>query len=484
MLTECYGKIGEWAPVKALRSFFGSVWYTALVIVLMVCANLFSLELPVFYCYLFLGILAILFDDDLKAVIPLVFGAYMSLSYENNPAMNKWDSPAPSALYDPAFRAQLLFLLGIAAMFLIGRFLSILILGEKKQMPALSLGFAALGCAFVIGGIFTKYYDFRTAFFGFAVIASLCGLYFLFYYGVRFSSLRKGYWAEVFLIAGFGLAAELLGMYVKSGLIADPALNRGVLLTGWGTYNNVGCVLSMCLPSALYLAAIRKHGWIYALLSVILAVALLFTQSRSSILFGGIVYLAGVAVLIFTVRGRERRNILIVAGVVLALLLIAVITIFCVPAFQKNFIRIFSDLFTMKADDNGRTEIYIMAIDHFKEGPVFGVGFYHCNAIRWGYSTQDEVFLAPRYHNTVLQLLASGGIFALLCYLLHRVETVFVLFRRPTAEKTFIALSIAGLLLTSMLECHFFSFGPGLLYGILLVFAECAPAAEGSACAR
>lgn len=475
MLTDCIAKLAECRVIRALRAFFGSALYTVLIIALMVLSNVFSLELPVFYCYLFLGTLAVLFDDDLKALIPMVFGAYMSLSYENNPAMNKWDSPAPSALYDPAFRANLIVILGLAAALIIGRFLSLLILRKKKSVPILTLGFAALSLSFLLGGIFTKYYDFKTAFFGFTVSASLCGLYFLFYYTVDFGALRKGYWAETFTAAGFGVALELIGMYVKSGILTDPTLDRGVLLTGWGMYNSVGCVLAMCLPAALYLAASRKHGWVYVILSVLLGVALLFTQSRSSVLFGGIVYLAGMAVVLFKKRGKERRNILIVAGSALALVAIAVIVICCHAPWREKFGTLFSDVFEKMFDGNGRDTIYPMAIEHFKEGPFFGVGFYHCKAFRWGYAAEDEVFLPPRYHNTVLQLLASGGIFAFLCYLLHRVETAFLLFRHPTAEKTCIALSIGALLLTSLLECHFFSFGPGLLYGLLLAFAECSP---------
>ena len=39
-------------------------------------------------------------------------------------------------------------------------------------------------------------------------------------------------------------------------------------------------------------------------------------------------------------------------------------------------------------------------------------------------------------------------------------------------EKSFIGLSILVLLLTSLLDCHFFNIGPVLFYSMALAFAE------------
>ena len=80
----------------------------------------------------------------------------------------------------------------------------------------------------------------------------------------------------------------------------------------------------------------------------------------------------------------------------------------------------------------------------------------------------------PRWHNTVIQLLASTGVVGLGCYTYHRIDTVRMFLKNRTTENTYLALSIAVLLLTSLLDCHFFNFGPVLFYSIALAFFECA----------
>lgn len=471
MLVDCFGKLGEFKVIKALRAFLDSGFYAALIVLLMLCANLFSLELPVYYLFISLGIVCMLVCSDVKGIVPLVGGAYMSVSTVNNPALHPDYSEAPSIFYDPQFKAQFMTLLVVGGVIMVGRLLSVIILGEKKKFPALAVGFTALGCALIMGGLFTKYYDLKTATFGFLVTASLCGLYFFFYYGIDWKKIKPGEWAVVFTLFGFGAAIELIGMYMNLGGETISITDRGSLVTGWGMYNNVGCILAMCVTAPLYLALIKKHGWIYALLSFVLLIALLFTQSRSSILFGVAVFLAGIVIMLVKAKGKERRALVTVVGAAVAAVAVFVIVAFCVPALRERVLGIFGSLFDSKFNDNGRFDIYETAIKHYKEGPVFGVGFYQCTAYRWGYLTNDA-FLPPRYHSTILQLLASGGTVALVCYILHRAETVVMLFRRPTAEKTFIALSIAAVLLTSLMDCHLFNFGPALLYGTLLAYAE------------
>lgn len=46
------------------------------------------------------------------------------------------------------------------------------------------------------------------------------------------------------------------------------------------------------------------------------------------------------------------------------------------------------------------------------------------------------------------------------------------MFRRPTPRKTFLGLCVLALLLTSFVDCHFFNFGPVIIYSALLLFIE------------
>jgi len=72
----------------------------------------------------------------------------------------------------------------------------------------------------------------------------------------------------------------------------------------------------------------------------------------------------------------------------------------------------------------------------------------------------------------VVQLLVSAGVVGLVAYLAHRVDTVVFFLKRRSRENSFIACSIIVLLITSLLDCHFFNLGPVLFYSAALAFAE------------
>ena len=484
MLLECLNNFGEYRVVRALRRFLHSPLFTALSVFLMVCANVFSLELPVFYLYLIFGLLVVLFDDDLAPLIAVILCCYMTISYANNPAaFPPKDDPAwrPSAFYDPLFVIQLTFIIAAAVVILLTRFIVILMRGENKKVPALALGFCGLGLAYVLAGLFSRYYDFKTALFGFVQILSLSGLYFLFYYGVDWKKTDKGMFARVFTMLGIGMLAEVVGMYCLSGeisaLFSDGEVNRANLVTGWGIYNNVGCALAMCAPAPLYYAVKKRQSYLYLLLAFVLYIGVVFTQSRGCMLLGGLAFLFGIAATLAMSRGCNLKVNAATVGVIAGGAAVLLIVFLCDPAFKKAVEEAFAGIFEVGLDDSGRWEIYQGGIEQFKKAPFFGVGFYRCGAFRWG-DLPEGAFLPPRYHNTYVQLLASGGIFALACYALHRLETVLLLFRRITAEKIFIAVCISAFLLTSFVDCHFFNFGPGMLYGTLLAFAEGSEKAE------
>ena len=86
MIYESCPALGDNKFIQTLQRFFRSVWYQAAVVLLMVASNVFALELPVFYLYLLLGLLALLFAEDTLPLVPVFLCSYMTISPENNPA--------------------------------------------------------------------------------------------------------------------------------------------------------------------------------------------------------------------------------------------------------------------------------------------------------------------------------------------------------------------------------------------------------------
>lgn len=469
MLVEWFPHLSEYKFIKTLRSFYRSYAYIAVIVLLMVLSELFSLELFCFYSYLILCGAGLLLSEDALPLVPVIVCCYMTISAKNNPAA----FPETSVFHQTAFRVQFTVIIAASVVLLFVRLATAIARFPRSGCPRLSVGFALLGAGYVLGGSFSGHYAADTALLGFVEIVSLCVFYFYFYYTVRWSETNAAYVLAVIVMLGFGMMCQVAGMYMLEGVIANGVVTRHAMFTGWGTYNNVGCIMELCIAAPFYFAIKRRNGWIYTVIGTLFLLATLASQSRAAMLCGSIIYLACVVAVLYKTKGRERLYHLVVFA---ALAATAVVMAFVL---SDEFLHFFASVVHEGMGDNGRFQIYRDCINDFLSAPVFGVGFYATHGHREWLANIENPFLPPRAHNTYIQLLASGGIFALGCYLVHRVQTVLLVMRRPTTEKTMIALCASAILLTSLFDCHFFNFGPGLLYGVLLVFAEKEDAREG-----
>ena len=466
MLTESFPKLNDCRAVRFLRAFFRSRYYIALIVALMVCSELFGAELFVYYSYFLFMAVALLFTEDTLAVVPPAVCGYMTFSAKNNPVL----FPDTAVFSKPAAATALIVVLVLIGVFLVSRLIFELVKRPKKGFPKLTVGFLVLGVAYLVGGAFSGHYSARTAFFGAVQTLSLCLFYFYFYYTIDWKNTDKSYLFEVFTIVGVGMLVEIGGMYFGKDVFSASGVNRDKLFTGWGVNNNVGCVMAMCMPAPFWFSATDRRAWGFSVLGCCFYLGVLLTQSRTAMLFGTLLFCACIAYTLVCSRGKQRVGNAIVFGVVILAMVVFV------AAFQEEFNKLFYSVIRDEFGSRGRLEIYQACWEVFLSDPLFGVGFYASPGALVGHpgiiTAPEGVFLPPRAHNTYVQLLASTGTFGFFAYFYHRFETIALLFRRPSKEKTLIAFSIAALILTSILDCHFFNFGPAILYSILLVFAE------------
>ncbi|MDE7296855.1 MAG: O-antigen ligase family protein, partial [Clostridia bacterium] len=439
--------------MKALNAFFRSEWYIALIVVMMTLSELFGLELPYYYATIPLVALNVLFAEDALGIVPLICCSYMTVARINYPVTN----PETTILRDPSVLTQIIVIASIDAAFLIARLVYSLIRNPNRTVPKLSLGFLWLGVFYVLSGVFSPYFSGLNVAAGLLQIASLCVFYFFLYYTLDWKRVPHDYVFTLFFAIGIGIACEILAMYLDDGIFQEAMINRDFLYTGWGTYNTVGCVMAMMMPAPFYFAVkSARHSWAYSVVGVMFLVCVILTQSRGSIIFGSGVFVLCMVFTLITTKGRQRiYNFIVFAlgalGLVLAL-----------SVFREEVERIFGSLFDKGFDSSGRLEIFKESWRRFCNYPLFGIGWM-------GTEQGEQAFDIYYSHNTVLQLLMTGGILLFLAYIYHRLQTLELLFRHPTVEKTVIALCICSLLATCMLDCHIFSFGPGVLYSVLLV---------------
>lgn len=463
MLSKLFTKLQNTRFKKIIQKIFDSKWLVVVIAFLALISNIFSFEIYVLYIYALIVAMATLFSDDLLCLLPIACCSYYTFSKKNNPlAIDK-----TSVFLEETAKIHLLIIILITAVSIISRLIfEIITKEEKRKLPKLTWGFLAVGLSYVLGGLLSEYYDIKTIFFGFVQICALSFCYFYFYMTVDFKKVKKTYFAYLVTIIGVLLVFESLGMLYYSGFFTISGyFTRNLLYTGWGTNNNVAACLCMCLPAPFYYAITKKQGWLYLLLSNVFLVTLVFIQSRNGILFGILIFII-MFISSIVKTSRKNRISLFITQIVLVLIYTFVSLIFKDILLEK-----FMSIISSGLNDSGRFKIYFDGLKQFLEYPIFGNGFYKCNAYRWGDNTLGK-FLPPRYHNIYVQLLASCGIVSLATYLYHRFETIKLMIKKFNIEKYVIFMIAFSLVLTSILDNHFFNFGPGFTYSAMLLLLE------------
>ena len=456
--------------VQAIDRFLRTPWYVALVGLAVVLCYLFSLELAVYTGFILLGLFLSLFGQDYLPLMPLVIGCYIAPSFANNPGRQT------ESVFYPGNGGVFLFVIGgLFFVSVIARLVFDKELGRQflKTKRSLIGGMALLSVGYLLGGVgMDGYLKLAADNLLFAVIqvASVVVMYVLFTGAVRWEKAPKDYFAWVGVMLGVVVLTELGENYFTGRVFQDGTVNRELIATGWGMHNNVGLLVAISIPFALYLAKTKRRGWIFTILATVLLVGTMLSCSRSSMIVGMMGYLVGSFLLL---RRKEDRKIhlpvYLVTGAVLA---IAVAVLF------KQLLSIF-DMFLSQMDSvSKRDELFANGMMQFVEHPMFGGSFYPQGSfVPWDWSNLEAFssFFPPRWHNTLVQVAASCGAVGLTGYFFHRFQTVKLFWKRRSTENTFIAISMLALLCAGLLDCHFFNVGPVLFYSMALAFAEKLP---------
>ncbi len=463
--TMLFRKCAKKPVFQALNAFVNSKYCIAVLAFLTLCSNILGAELIVYTLVFSFGMYFALFGRDLLPLAPAVMLMYVSPSVHNNPAMN-----ANSIFYP---ENGLWLLVAYLVIFFTTVFVRICLRYGLKKFFKTKRAFAPallfLCASFFLGGIGSDFYT-RD----FILNMRYCALLFLSFYlvyfllsaTVDFKKVPKEYFAWCGIALALTVSLEVLAVYIQNGVIhEDGRIFRGEIYTGWGVYNNIACAIVMGIPSAFYLAAVRKRGYLYNLLATCLYCAVIFTNSRNGMLMGLVVYALS-ALCLLIARPKKCKETFLLFGVYAAI--VAGLLIFD----WNGLATLFNELATIKLSSNSRIVDYIEGIWQFLDKPVFGNGFFACTAFKWGEIAEQMTFLPKRWHNTYIQMAATSGIVGLIAYGLHRFQTVKAVWQKGNIEGVFIGLSVFSLALMSLLDCHFFNIGTGLCYTVFLLFLD------------
>ena len=455
----------EHPAVNRINRFLATPPYIIAVIFLTAMSNFFGLELAAYSIFALIAAYTCLLGKDLLPLMPLFVCCYLAPSVSNNPGRN--ENSVFSGISG-------IYIIGLSA--LIALTLVVRIIRQRQAFfsvkPKLLRGMLILAGAYLLSGISSAAYPGslgKNLLFALVQGVAIFLPYWLFCGGVDWQNVRKDYFAWLGFTVGGLLMCQVLWVYCIGNVVVNGIIQRRFIFTGWGMYNNIGGMLAMMIPFAFCLATKYRKGWIGTVAGSAYLICLFLTCSRNSIIIGSLVFCACVLLMLHYARNRRHNFI--------ALISVIIITTLSFLLFRQQLLRLFSDLLSKGLDPSSRDDIYVEGFKLFSQAPIFGSSFFSPGYQPWAWSTSEAFsgFIPPRWHNTVIQLLASCGVVGFGAYLFHRVQTVRLFLQHKTKENTFIACSLFVLLFSSLFDCHFFNIGPALFYSMALAFAENRP---------
>lgn len=445
-----------------LDRFLATPYYIIAVMALSMASHLLSLELPVYTVFALAAIYTAVLSADLLPLAPLLLFCYISPSIPNNPGRNQQSVFfGGTGVYIAALGA----LIALAVVWRVLRNRQRFFREKRTLLPGLLL----LSAAYLLSGIGSENYGSaapKNLLFATMQASSLLVPYFLLSGGVDWNKARRDYLAWIGFTGGAAVLVQVLVCYATQNVVVDGVIVRRHIYTGWGMYNNMGCLLAMAIPFAFYLAAKYRRGWIGTVVGSVFLLGVLLTCSRASLLIGLAAYCLGVFMMLHYARNRRHNTV--------ALVTVVVVGVAALLLFRHPLLRLFSGFLGMGLDPSSRDTFYYEGIKLFASAPVFGNSFYSPGYIPWDFSTVDALsaLIPPRWHSTPLQLLVSCGIVGVGAYGFHRFQTLRLLLTKRSKEMDFTACAVGVLLLCSLFDCHFFNLGPTMFYSAALAFAE------------
>lgn len=460
--------------VRIINRFVSSNLCVFVLAALAALAFTFSREFEFYVFVILYGLYVGLFADDLSPLMPLFIFCYVTPSKNNNPGLTN-----DSVFYGKSGVFLLAFVLTVVFLIFV-RIANDRNMGFKKlffKKRFMTFGMLLLGAAYMLSGIrWERYGEFAQKNLVFAALQflSVFLLYFIFGATVDWHRFKVNYFVCIGIAAGLLVSYELLWVYANCGVITDGVINRTLIGTGWGITNNIGAIITLSIPFPFYFATKKLFPAPWILIGCALFAASILSCSRGSIVCAVLIF--GISYLAMLVKARNKFGAYFTTAVCfIAVVVIAILNFEELKRLFETIPSIYEITDgNLEFNDSDRLKMYKSGIKAFLDEPIFGKTFFPTDFDVYDAATLDSFssFFPPRWHNTIVQILASCGAVGICAYAIHRLSTVIVLVKRRSLVNLTLGLSMLALLLMSLLDCHFFNIGPTLFYSPMLAVIE------------
>lgn len=447
------------APEKFTSALSSRIFPFVTTAVSLLCHYL-GLDLVFIYYLALTSVVFLLFADDLTPLISNFLFMSIIVSQKNSPSFIT--NPVNPEFYkSPAVLGQIAAV--IALLLIVAAFrVAVTVTNKNFKVTPTFYGLCCLSLAFILNGLFSPEYDPMNLLYGVFLSFFFIGIYTILKDNLKGGEKQFENLAYAFIALSISLIIQLVVKYITTeDIIVNGEIRKSALTFGWGIWNTMGMLLTLCIPPAIYLAGRYKHGYLFFIYGIIITVAAIFSMSRQAMGGAALVFIISTVVLL--IYGKNKLANGIITGIV------AVAIIILCAVFSQKILLLFNSVFSTLSGGNGRFTLWKDAWNNFLSAPLFGTGFFS----NVGAPDFDGLNIIPEmYHNTFMQLFGSCGILGFIAYCVHRVQTVKTFIANINAERIYIAVIILGLLAMNLVDNHLFYFLPTMIYSSLIALLE------------
>lgn len=452
-------QIANLPAMRAILSFFDSLWFPAAYAVLALVSSFTGMEIAFYAITAAIVVFTSVFSRDSKPLlVPVFMGVY---------AVSRVHAPQPPVESDFFYnRGVQIYLLCLGAAFISCLIFRFIVFPQDRNFfkeSKLRLGIILMAAAFLLNGVFFGGYKIADLPFGLLTALSFFALYIYFYNTLYIGEGTGRYVGRLLVMTAGIIFLQLCKIYIFDGVVSGGSVNKDNIITGWGTGSDIGGMLAIFLPACFYIAyTCRRFGFIFYVLGFVFFAGTLLTFSLTSVLVGGAVLIAA-AIYLSVKRSPVRRfaRIFSIAVIVACAVLAAV--------FRDLLYDFFAVFLERGLGDTDRLGLWSNGIRNFLRAPLFGAGFFGSPE---NLQNAANRLLPEMYCNIFIQMLASCGIFGLIAYIVHILQAAFAVRRDPTSESMFYIAVLVSIFAMSLSENFIFRVFPAMVYSVFLLLSE------------
>lgn len=460
-----------------LSRFFDSGWYPALYAALCVLSgvNGKNVYVPVAGVLASLIILSTFFAKKRRSFIAPVLLSFYCIGVDNPNGFK--DNNAELLGYYDLNSFLVVCAVGVAgAVFLLVRLIKMGVFRRENQGSCSFLwGILLMDGAFLFNGIGSPDWQPVNLLYGLIFSVVLTFFYFLFRGCLTGSREDREFVCRITVAMSLIAMLQLIIVYTiryHSGTLFEydhltktwyP--DRDAASLGWGIATSVSGILVLGIPAAMYMAAIRRRGWIWYLAALLLAMVSVIPRSRMAVIVA-FAFLA-LGMLLGCIWGANKKQNRIITVTLVVLATVAMIAGEAAGWLDLTAVAAYTRLEALF--DGPRWNMWRAAWNHMCSAPILGVGFEKGAGVLE--MRANNVF-SNMYHGIVPQFGGSMGILGVTAFGWHLYELSRAVLRRFTVEKLFFLLVPAMILTMSMVDNFFFYANYQFVYCLFLALIE------------